>query len=272
MAIKDLLVVLDSTSKTAGPYAASLASAFEAHLTATTVVVDPTTTVAWPEASVPLMTSILEDARAEARRILEAFATTAQGVGVNIDTEPVEIAFGLAGRALGPLARQFDLTVIEQPNPDAPGDREMMVESALFESGRPVLVIPYVPIAPFRLENVLVAWDGSATATRALGDAMAFLARAKRVEVATVGDIPAAIDGSGHRVTRHLARHGIDATFRSLLGADDVPSMLLSHAFDSQADLMVMGGYGHSRLREFILGGATRGILDTMTLPVLMSH
>lgn len=270
MAIKDLLVVLDSRSKMVGPYATSLASAFEAHLTAITLVVNPT--VAWPEASVALMTTVLEDTRAEAGRILEAFTTIARGLGVTAETQPVEVAFGLAGRALGPLAREFDLTVVEQPNPNSPGDREIMIESALFESGRPVLVVPYVPIAPFRIENVLVAWDGSATAARALGDAMPFLARARRVEVVTVGDIPAAVDAPGHGVTRHLARHGIDAPLRNLPSVGDVASTLLSHAFDSEADLIVMGGYGHSRFREFILGGATRGILETMTVPVLMSH
>jgi nucleotide-binding universal stress UspA family protein len=270
MAIKDLIVVLDSNSEMAGRYAAALAAAFEAHLTARMLVLDPSTAVAWPESSAPLLVAMLEDARAEARRVLEAFATTARGLGVFVETQPVEVAYGLTGRGLGPLARQFDLTIIEQPNPDEPGDRETMVESALFESGRPVLIVPYVPIAPFRLENALVAWDASATAARALGDAMPFLARAKQVEVVTVGDEAVAAPAQG--VIRHLARHGIEATFRSLPSAGDVASTLVSYAFDSQADLMVMGGYGHSRIREFILGGATRGVLGTLTLPVLMSH
>lgn len=272
MAIKDLVVVLDSGSKTVGPYAASLASLFGAHLTATMLVHDPTTSVAWPEASVPLLTSVLDASREEARRTLEAFATTGQGLGIAVETEPVEVTFGLPGRALGPLARRFDLAVIEQPNPNAPGDREIMVESVLFESGRPALVVPFVPIAPFRLETVLVAWDGSATAARALGDAMPFLARATRVELVTVASASPETEASGQRMVCHLERHGLDAQFRSLPSAGDVASTLLSHAFDAQADLMVMGGYGHSRVREFILGGATRGVLETMTLPVLMSH
>jgi nucleotide-binding universal stress UspA family protein len=272
MAIKDVVVVLDASSRTVGPYAASLASLFGAHLTATMLVHDPTASVAWPEASVPLLTSVLESSREEARRVLEAFATTAQGLGVAVETEPVEVTLGLPGRALGPLARHFDLAVIEQPNPDAPGDREIMVESVLFESGRPALIVPYVPIAPFRLETVLVAWDGSATAARALGDAMPFLERAKRVEILIIADEPSETEASGQRIVHHLERHGIDAQLHRLPSAGDVASTLLSHAFDAQADLMVMGGYGHSRVREFILGGATRGILEAMTLPVLMAH
>jgi len=270
MPIKNIVVVLDESSKTAGPYAVSLASIFEAHLTATTIVHDPTASVAWPEASLPLLASALDDARAEARRILDRFVATAKGISV--ETEPVEVTFGLPGRALGPLARYFDLTVLEQPNPETSGDREIMVESALFETGRPVLIVPYVPIAPFRLETVLVAWDGSATAARALSDAMPFLAQAKRTEVITVAEPGTEIDRSGERIVRHLARHGISAEFRSLPSTGEIASTMLSHAFDTQADLLVMGGYGHSRFREFVLGGATRGILNAMTLPVLMSH
>lgn len=270
MPIKNIVVVLDATSKTAGPYAISLASMFEAHLTATTVVHDPAASVAWPEASLPLLESALDDAREKARRILDRFVATAKGISV--ETEPVEVALGLPGRALGPLARYFDLTVLEQPNPDVSDDREIMLESALFETGRPVLIVPHVPIAPFRLETVLIGWDGSATAARALSDAMPFLAQAKRTEVVTVAEADAEVDRFGDRIIRHLARHGVSAKFRRIPSAGDIANTMLSHAFDTQADLLVMGGYGHSRFREFVLGGATRGILNAMTLPVLMSH
>jgi nucleotide-binding universal stress UspA family protein len=99
------------------------------------------------------------------------------------------------------------------------------------------------------------------------------LAQAKRIEVVTVGD-PSGSEGDmpGRRVRRHLIRHGMRAEFRVLPSAGDVASALLSYASDSEADLLVMGGYGHSRFRELILGGATRGILQSMTLPVIMSH
>jgi len=272
MAIKDIVVVLDTSSRTVGPYATSLAALFEAHLTATMLVHDPITSVTWPEASIPLLTSVIEITREEARQTLEAFATTSRALGITVETEVIEVTLGLPGRALGPLARRFDLAVIEQPNPDAQNDREIMAESVLFESGRPALIVPYVALTPFRLETVLIAWDGSATAARALGDAMPFLARAKQVEILTVADEPSEAEASGQQMVRHLERHGVAAQFRGLPRADGVASTLLSHAFDAQADLMVMGGYGHSRMREFILGGATREVLETMTLPVLMSH
>ena len=272
MVIKDILVSLDSTSQAVGPYAVSLASSFDAHLTAAAFVVDATTAVALANAPSVFLASALEEARAAARKILEEFKTTTQGSGIAIETESVEAVVGMTGQALGPLARHFDLAIVEQPDPDIPAEREIMIEAVLFGSGRPVLVVPHIWSPPFRQENVLVAWDGSATAARALGDAIPVLGRAKRVELVTVGESIEDIEPPGPRIQRHLARHGLDAQYRRLPATRDVASTLLSHAFDMNADLMVMGGYGHSRFRELILGGATRGILKSLTLPVLMSH
>jgi len=118
----------------------------------------------------------------------------------------------------------------------------------------------------------MVAWDGSAPAARALGDAMPMLARARRVEVVVVDDGPDGDTIPGSDAQRHLKRHGIEAGLRRLTGTRDVADTLLSQASDTGADLLVMGGYGHSRFREFILGGATEGVLASMTLPVLMAH
>jgi nucleotide-binding universal stress UspA family protein len=272
MTIKDILVLLDSTSQAAGPYAVSVASTFDANLTAAAVVVDPTTSIALVDTPTAFLAAALEEARAAARQVLTTFERGAQQSGVPIETEPVETAVGTTGQALGPLARHFDVAVVEQPDPDVPAEREMMIEAALFGSGRPVLIVPYIQKPPFRLESVLVAWDGSATAARALADAMPFLEQSKRVEIVMVSDDAEDVDTTGTRLQRHLARHGLEAEFRRIAGADDVAGALLSHAFDAGADLMVMGGYGHSRFRELILGGATRGVLGAMTVPVLMSH
>jgi nucleotide-binding universal stress UspA family protein len=275
MAIKDILVLLDSGSEAAGSYAVSLASAFQAHLTAVAFVFDPTAGMTFPDAPAAYLTSVLEDARAAARAIPEALAAKARGSGITVETDIVQIAVGRADQEIGPLARHFDLTVIEQPNPDSLGERESMIEATLFGSGRPVLVVPYIQTAPLRLEKITIAWDGSATAARAVGDAIPFLARAGEVELVTVAD-PSEMDeeteAAAHKIRRHLARHDIETKFHTLPSAGDVASTLLSYAFDSGTDLMVMGGYGHSRFREVILGGATRGMLDSMTVPVFMSH
>ena len=120
----------------------------------------------------------------------------------------------------------------------------------------------------------MVCWDGSRAATRAIADCMPFLEKAKQVEIVIVADKPAKGDEiPGADLGQHLARHGLKVDVKRITSPDiDVASTILSYAADSSADMIVMGGYGHSRLREFVLGGVTRGILETMTVPVLMSH
>jgi len=120
----------------------------------------------------------------------------------------------------------------------------------------------------------MLCWDGGRTATRAIADSMPFLEKAKQVEVVVVGSKPPKSDEiSGADIGQHLARHGLKVDVKRITSPDiDVPSTILSYAADSSADMIVMGGYGHSRLREFVLGGATRGLLESMTVPVLMSH
>jgi nucleotide-binding universal stress UspA family protein len=118
-------------------------------------------------------------------------------------------------------------------------------------------------------------WDRKAQrcAARAVGDAIPFLRRARAVEVVIVGDRVKSNEIPGADIAHHLARHGVTVEVKEIIAADvDAANALLSHASDSSADFMVMGGYGHSRLREFVLGGVTRSILATMTIPTLLSH
>jgi nucleotide-binding universal stress UspA family protein len=119
-----------------------------------------------------------------------------------------------------------------------------------------------------------VCWDGRRTAARAIADAMPFLHRAETVEMVTVDDgRTAAGVAAGIDMASHLRRHGLTVTEKKIVpGNVDVANTLLSHAADSGADFVVMGGYGRSRLREFLLGGATSGILRAMTVPTFMSH
>jgi len=174
----------------------------------------------------------------------------------------------------GRIARRFDLSVIGQTEPDRPAPEELIIEGALFGSGRPVIVVPYIQKQGLKLDRVLACWDGGRAATRAIADSLPFLQRAKTVEVLIVAsgrtkseELP------GADIAQHLARHGLTIEVKRIVAADiDVPNAILSYAADSSADFLVMGGYGHSRLREFVLGGATRGILTSMTLPTLMAH
>jgi nucleotide-binding universal stress UspA family protein len=136
-----------------------------------------------------------------------------------------------------------------------------------------VLVVPFIQKQGAKLERVVVCWDGSRNAARAIADAMPLLHRAKAVDVLIVAsEAGKSTDVPGADIGQHLARHGLKVDVKRITADIAVADAILSHAADSGADLLVMGGYGHSRLREFILGGATRHILQTMTVPVLMSH
>jgi nucleotide-binding universal stress UspA family protein len=270
--IKDIAVLLEPGSEAAGRYALSAARSFASHLTAIALAVEPTPSVGFTEASAAFAVALLDKARDAARHMLETTAAQARDAGIATATELVEATLGEAHEIIGRRLREFDLAVIGQPTPNIPGHGTRTIEAALFGSGRPLLIVPYIQREPLRLDTVLVAWDGGIQAARALGDAMPLLTQAKRVEVVTVGGHSSgADDEAGSRVARHLVRHAIRAEAR-VLPTGDVASTLLSYAADIAADLVVMGGYGHSRFREVILGGATRGILQAMTLPALMSH
>ena len=136
------------------------------------------------------------------------------------------------------------------------------------------MVLPYIHKSALKLDRLLICWDGSRPATRAIADAMPFLRRSQAIDVVIVASGREKTDEiPGVDIGEHLARHGLKVEVKRIVATDiDVPNTILSHVADSGADFIVMGGFGHSRLREFVLGGATRGILAAMTVPTLMSH
>jgi nucleotide-binding universal stress UspA family protein len=172
------------------------------------------------------------------------------------------------------MARRFDLSIVAQAEPEKVAPEEIIVEGTLFGSGHPVIVVPYIHKGGMKLERVIVGWDGSRSAARAIADAMPLLTKAKAIEVVIVtSERPKSDEIAGADIGHHLARHDLKVEVKRIVATDtSIADTLLSHAADTAADFMVMGGYGHSRLREFVLGGATRGILSSMTIPVLMSH
>jgi nucleotide-binding universal stress UspA family protein len=179
-----------------------------------------------------------------------------------------------AGDQFGQIARRFDLAVVGQAEPETKMVEENIIEAALFDSGGPVTIVPYIQRAPLRPDHIMVCWDGSRAAARAIRDAMPFLRRAGRIEVVNVTNERGKQDQiECADIGAHLAHHGLNVVIKQIpLGDVDVAAVLLSHAADEDVDFIVMGGYGHSRLREFVLGGVTRSMLRTMTVPVLMSH
>lgn len=172
-------------------------------------------------------------------------------------------------------ARYADLVVVGQTDPS--GNLQVAAdfpERLVLAAGRPVLILPYVGRFATIGKRILIAWKPSREATRAVTDAIPFLQRADNVHVMAMnpkageyGTVP------GADIGLYLARHGVRVEVKMDYGAEvDVGNELLSRAADLGADLIVMGGYGHSRLKELVLGGATRTILESMTVPVLMSH
>ncbi|MDB5508344.1 MAG: universal stress protein, partial [Hyphomicrobiales bacterium] len=140
-------------------------------------------------------------------------------------------------------------------------------------AGRPVLIVPRIHKGAPKFNRALIAWDGSRAAARALADAMPLLKKAEVVEVVSVTDHRVSYkELPGFNITRHLSRHGLNAQLKRLTIQGDIGDTLLSYAADAGSDFLVMGGYGHSRLREMILGGTTRTILSSMTIPILISH
>ncbi len=258
-------------------YAVSVASAFEAHLTGVAFALDPFVPPTMGIGDVVPADWIDEEreqAQAAATAAIARFEAAARRNGVAFQSRLIDSSLAGAGDIFGELAARFDLSIVRQSEPGKAPLEELVIEAALFGSGRPVLLVPYIQKGVLTLDRVLVCWNGSPNAARALGDAMPFLKRAKEVEVTIVLGEPGRSDEiAGADIGEHLARHRLKVEVERLSAIKgDVTDTILSHAADCAADLLVMGGYGHSRLREFILGGVTRGILRTMTLPVLMSH
>jgi nucleotide-binding universal stress UspA family protein len=174
------------------------------------------------------------------------------------------------------LAQAADLVVIGQADPGARAAPTWRPEEIVIGCGRPVLMIPYVGRYPQVGHRVLVAWDGSREAVRALNDALPLIRAADVVTVMTVRARPKSRETSGgsmDRVLHHLSRHGINARpVEALQSGVAISDVLLSRSVDLAADLIVAGAYHHSQLRETLLGGVSRALFQRMTLPVLMSH
>lgn len=174
-------------------------------------------------------------------------------------------------------ARSADLVIAQQTDPDATASMDANIEALLFETGRPVLLVPYIRKArEAEFKKILLAWNGSRQAARAAFDALPFMKEADSVEVFCIDpqDTPRR-DASmaGTAIAAALARHGIDVTVKvEQSGGVSHGEVLDNRISDTGADLLVMGAFGRSRLREFVFGGATRTILQSMTVPTFLAH
>jgi nucleotide-binding universal stress UspA family protein len=214
-----------------------------------------------------------DGALARASAALAVFETEARNAGITYELLPLTGGPADIAASVGTLARLYDLTVVLQPESDVNTFDNMVPQEMLFQSGGPVVFIPYTHKGPFEPKHIGIAWDGSRLAARALRDAAPFLARAQTVTIISVNEKEISTDVSAATLKAHLARHALSADIvRMDADRADIQPTILSIAADTGMDLIVMGGYGHSRLGERILGGVTRGMLKSMTVPTLMSH
>ena len=274
--ISDIIVNLSVGAKanSASDYAISLAAALNAHLTGIIFLYGPTMPVSRAGHVPPELEVIERHNEAAVKAVRESFTAASTRTGVKAESPTVSASLVSAGDQFGQIARRFDLAVVGQAEPETKMVEENIIEAALFDSGGPVIIVPYIQRAPLRLDHIMVCWDGSRAAARAIRDAIPFLRRAGRIEVVNVTNERGKKDQiECADLGAHLAHHELNAVIKRIpLGDVDVAAVLLSHAADEGVDFIVMGGYGHSRLREFVLGGVTRSMLRTMTVPVLMSH
>jgi len=277
MAYRTILVDCDASR--AGPHrlgvATELARRFSAHLAGVHVR-------ARFEAPMFTDAGLAMDAlyRAYEKDVRESEATaqaryTQAVAGKGLSSE-WRVADGPADEALAVQTRYADLVVLGQSDPDDVYALPDLPDTVALATGRPVLVVPHIGAARPPGSKVLLAWNASRESARAATDALPFLVKAGRVDVLVID--PVESEGGhgpepGADAATWLARHGVKVTVHRDTAADsDVGATILSRAADLDSDLIVMGVYGHSRLREMVLGGASRTLLQSMTVPVLMSH
>jgi nucleotide-binding universal stress UspA family protein len=203
--------------------------------------------------------------------LLARIAQSASAAGIAVTTETTSAPLAILRDQAVIRARYFDLALVglEAANPSS----RITAEAVIFGSGRPSILLPDLyGIDTF--DHVAIAWDGSRVAARAVGDALPFLNRARRVSVLTVvGEKPLNENDAGERLATGLQKRGLKAENVSLDARDcPIAETLQQRAMERGAGLLVMGGYGHSRVRDFVLGGATEGVLGNPLMPVLISH
>jgi nucleotide-binding universal stress UspA family protein len=277
MKLCDILVHLDASprARIRLDLAVALARQHRAHLTALHVIDVALPIMAMGDGGGAVIAELMEQMRQTALKagaqLQAAFQEAIRREGIMGEWRQVE---GSAAELVALHGRYADLLVLGQDDPES--DHAGLLEAVLFDSGRPVLAIPFAGTFPQIGRRVLVGWNASREASRAVHDALPLLAKAESACVFLANPkrgLGAHGEEPGADIARHLARHGLKVEVAKAV-ADDVAdsALLLNHASDMGADLLVMGAYGHSRLREFILGGVTRSLLREMTVPVLLSH
>jgi nucleotide-binding universal stress UspA family protein len=280
MTIKDLLVHVDPSPAARARLEAafSLAERFGARVTALYLIAEPFLRgVAGMHAPADIVREHVAQAEVEAEAVLKAAQEVAAQRRVRLRSLREAGSLDRLPALLARDARNSDLVLVGQPDPQTgSSDEALLVEAAFLETGRPALMLPQAGVAALPPRRVMVAWDASREASRAVHDALPLLRLAEDVVVLVVD-----AQGLGARIGRqpgsgvaaHLAEHGVAVRVKPVESdRRGMGELILAQAGEEGAELLVMGGYGHSRFRELLLGGVTRHMIERATLPVMLAH
>jgi nucleotide-binding universal stress UspA family protein len=257
----------------------SLAAEFKAHLDAVAIgYVSASRAYVMDGGAAAIVASVLEMERERAAQraaaALEVFGVEARTAGISYQSRARAELPADAAAAIGATARLHDLAIVLQPDADQDTFDNTIPREVLFQAGGPVLFVPHIFRGAFRAKRIGICWDGSRLAARALRDARPFFEKADALVAISINgadSVPA--DALSEKLAKHLARAQLPVRLIDLRAArSEIQPSILSIAADENLDMLVMGAYGHSRLQEGILGGVSREMLNTMTVPTLMSH
>lgn len=275
MAIKDILLALSMRSEhdSGRSYALSMASQLGAKATGVIYAIEPPVSFSiYPD----FTSQLLEGYRTEMKKNVEEahkrFKMSATELNVAHEFHTGSGRLDAAISDFTKRVRASDLAVLAQHETvEMKNIGDVFLEAALFHSGRPLIIVPKDNASEFSIARVLVAWDGSAHAARAVSAATPLLERAGKILVLTIKEDDKSSDLGGHELVNNLRLHNLNAEL-SERNDTDIAATIVEETEMFRASLVVMGGYGHSRLREFVMGGATRLMLRIMPVPVLMAH
>jgi nucleotide-binding universal stress UspA family protein len=279
--IKDILVHIptERTMRPAIDASVSLATTFGAHLDALAIGYISTSAAYVVDGGAAAAVAAVfeqeqEKATERATTALSVFETEARNAHISFECRAIADMPGEAAISIGSAARLYDLSVVSQPDADLETFDNTIPTEVLFQAGGPVLFVPHIFRGDFKAKRIGICWDGSRLAARALRDAKPFLAQADMLCAISInGTEDAPPEASSKVLAKHLARVGLPIKLIELPASrSEIQPYILSIAADEGLDMLVMGAYGHSRLQEGILGGVTREMLRTMTVPTLMSH
>ena len=280
MQVKDILVHLDNSDACAHRVEAAIALAKreQARVTGVALALKSITAnyigIQVPKSITEAQQEIVKEA---ANTAVAEFTRAAEAAGVEHDSEVIFTTAARAPDRLAYKARSQDITFLGQPNPDDDNTAYMthLLEGVLFDSGRPAYVVPYVGRIDVSHRNAVIAWDGGKKAARAIHDAIPMLqGRGSKITLLMVNAKKSSSkkdEKPGTDMLRHLQNHGLDAQLENLQVDVKTDYAILNYLSDNGADLLIMGAYEHSRLREKAFGGVTDSIIHHMTTPVIMA-